>query len=311
MTTTISTLEMTQEQWLGARKQSIGASEIGVLMGLSEYKTPLELWQEKVADEIVVTPENDAMHFGKVLEQTVADEYARRNGRKVVRDNKIRIHPRIPQMTCSLDRIILPEGNEGRGVLECKTVSGFAFNKWDDDIPLQYYAQIQQQLAITGYTWGVLALLVDGRSYRDFNVERDEKFIGTIEKLIPEWWEMYVVSKVEPPARAADYEKMTAKEGAIIEATDEAYAYVMQLAKCRGDIKQLEEVENQLVEEVKKAIGDGEVLEHEGAKLASWKNAKDSVSIDSKRLIAELPEVAAIYSVPKKGGRRFLLTVKV
>ena len=40
----------------------------------------------------------------------------------------------------------------------------------------------------------------------------------------------------------------------------------------------------------------------------SFKRAKDSATLDTKRLIAECPDVAAMYAVTRPGARRFVLS---
>ncbi len=42
---------MNEQQWHEWRRQGIGASDIGVLMGYSNYATPLDLYQIKVGEK--------------------------------------------------------------------------------------------------------------------------------------------------------------------------------------------------------------------------------------------------------------------
>ena len=38
------TADMTREEWLEARKHSVGGSEIGAILGLNQYQTALTVW---------------------------------------------------------------------------------------------------------------------------------------------------------------------------------------------------------------------------------------------------------------------------
>jgi putative phage-type endonuclease len=64
---TFHDLQQGSAEWLAFRKDKITATDIGVIMGISPYKSPYMLWQEKLG---LKDPEleNDAMRRGKELE---------------------------------------------------------------------------------------------------------------------------------------------------------------------------------------------------------------------------------------------------
>lgn len=51
------------QQWLEWRRNGIGASDIGIIMGSNPYKTPLELWNQKCGYR-EEEPLNNAMRYG-------------------------------------------------------------------------------------------------------------------------------------------------------------------------------------------------------------------------------------------------------
>ena len=57
---TISTKDMTHEEWLQARKSGIGGSDAGAICGLNPYTSPLAVYQDKVS-ETVEEKDNEAM----------------------------------------------------------------------------------------------------------------------------------------------------------------------------------------------------------------------------------------------------------
>lgn len=307
MLESIGTLTLTKEQWLKERKRGIGASEVAAVLGISRWKTPLQLYEEKVSADVIQEPENAAMHFGLKLEDVIADEFAEQTGMKVRRDNKIRIHPLFDFLFCSLDRTIVTLDDRGPGVLEIKTASGWYARTWDTEVPVEYFAQIQHQLAVTGYQWGQFAVLVDGRDYKSFEVRRDEEYITEQTEALVKWWNGHVVPRIPPPATVVDFDGMSSLPESIVEASAEIRARYDQLVDVRSKIARLD-AEKELHEgAIKEFMGTRELLSTNGQPLCTWKTSKPFVSIDSKRLKKELPDVAAKYSIEKPGSRRFLV----
>ena len=52
------THDMSNQDWLAFRKQGFGASEIGAILGLSEYKSALEVFYDKIEPTINFQFEN-------------------------------------------------------------------------------------------------------------------------------------------------------------------------------------------------------------------------------------------------------------
>lgn len=150
-----------REVWLRDRKKGIGGSDVAAVLGLSPWRTPLDVFNDKTAETVDEKPQSDAAHFGTILEDVVADEFARRTGFKVMRFNKtLSQNPGahaggVGWARANLDRVIVnPEiaktvrfATEAahalqakcftRGlwlttdaILECKTASAYASDQW-------------------------------------------------------------------------------------------------------------------------------------------------------------------------------------
>ncbi len=63
-----------------ARPHGIGGSDIAALLGLSPYKTALQLWAEKVGHPGALQPQGIHLRFGQHLEPFVASEYEQATG---------------------------------------------------------------------------------------------------------------------------------------------------------------------------------------------------------------------------------------
>ncbi len=79
----VSTKDMSREEWLAVRNQGIGSSDSAAVVGLSPYKSPLELWMEKTGrkapDDL---SDNEAVFWGSTLEPVIAQVYGEKTGAK-------------------------------------------------------------------------------------------------------------------------------------------------------------------------------------------------------------------------------------
>src|SRR5690554_2691682 len=164
-----NTLDMTREQWLEERRKGIGGSDAAAIAGLSRYRSPIQVYMDKLG--LIEPPEeNEAMYWGRKLEDIVAEEFSIRTGLKVRRRNAILQHPEYPFMLANVDRLIVGK-NEG---LECKTTSAYRADEWKDDgIPWEYAIQCYHYMAVTGYKAWWIAALIGGNQFIYKRIERD------------------------------------------------------------------------------------------------------------------------------------------
>ena len=78
----ISTVSMTREEWLNARRKGIGGSDAAAIMGANPYASPLSVYLDKLglAQEKEIT---EAMRQGTDLEDYVAKRFSEATGKKV------------------------------------------------------------------------------------------------------------------------------------------------------------------------------------------------------------------------------------
>lgn len=202
-----NTKGMSHVDWLKFRKKGVGASEVGAVMGLSEYKSSIELFYEKIGDHINVTIENMAMYMGHEMEDFVAKQWEYwagseqsminnyRNGNRVRRMQKVNGYvqnPKYPYLFVSLDRKInkhFSNGLErGEGALELKTIAGYEADKWVSGIPPQYLIQVQTQCLVCEFEYGELAILRDGRNFDVFPFERMPNICDAIVEETTVFW---------------------------------------------------------------------------------------------------------------------------
>lgn len=190
-------------QWLKARRTGIGSSDVSAILGLSPYKTALQVWWDKLdTAEPNDQPPSKASKWGNRLEAAVAEGFAEETGKQLSTVGLLR-STRWPWMLASCDRRVLGE----EALLECKTTSHFLAEQWkDDQIPDHAMLQVIHQLAVTGFDRAYVAVLIGGQDDQYRIVERDQKAIEDLAEMERVFWQDYVEKNVEPAAQGPDLE---------------------------------------------------------------------------------------------------------
>lgn len=303
----VSTKEMSREEWLQWRNHGIGSSDAPVAIGMSRYKSPLELWMEKTGRKMQEDISNkDAVFWGTTLEPIVANVYAEKTGKKVRRVNSVLQHPEHPFMLANLDRIV-----EGGGVLEIKTAGLRSQGQWEEGVPLAYQIQVLHQLAVTGKAWADVAVLIGGQEFRIYRINRDEDRIAQLVNLEQAFWD-HVIRETAPEVDGSESSNRALalmyprSASVLVDYTERKEMNVLfkELLVARNATKSAEVNEAILEQRVKEAIGFAEGAIFNQGK-AMWKLSKPSRSLDVKKLTEEHPNLTAPYWVEKPGSRRF------
>ena len=88
--------------WLEERRKGIGGSDIAAIMGLSPFRTPFQVYQEK-RREVVPWQGNETTDWGKRMEPAIRQWYSDQTGRAVRVPDRIITHSRYPFMLASID----------------------------------------------------------------------------------------------------------------------------------------------------------------------------------------------------------------
>ena len=295
----VSTVGMGKRDWLELRKTGIGASEVGAILGLSKWATPLDIYNDKISPEIKEF-DSQKMRAGREMETVIAKMWAEDNGFAVKADNKNRFHDEYPFLRASLDRTIVAKDDRGPGICEIKNTS--AFKLWDGgEMPLMYYAQVQHQLFVTGYSWGVLAVLLNGWKIESELIEYSPEFYeGKALPILIDFWGK-VQKKIPPdPAtyKEASDTSPLANRGEEVEASDVMFNAFAELMEVQDKAKELEEKEEALKLEIAKGFGTAEIMMRNGTKIGSYKTGKGRSSIDWDKLNSEHPGFMDEYRIP-------------
>jgi predicted phage-related endonuclease len=127
------------------------------------------------------------MRWGNILEPLIAQEFAKETGRAYNMAGKLIRSIEHPWMLATLDAEQSAIGREGTGALEIKA-TGFRAGDWTEGVPAHVFAQVQHQLAVTGYGWASVAVLMFGCRLLWADVERDDAFIAHMIEVEAEFW---------------------------------------------------------------------------------------------------------------------------
>ena len=205
----VSTVDLSHKEWLAYRKRGLTGTDAGSIVGLNPYRSAFAVYQDKISDDIEQI-DNEAMRQGRDLEEYVARRFAEETGMKVRRANAIFQNEDHPIMLADFDRVIVGQ----KAGLECKTVSPYSSDKWDEGkIPLHYQMQVQHYLAVSGFDCWYVAALIFGTDFIIHKIERDESMIQDLITIEERFWKENVMSKIPPePDGSGSYTEMLRKQ---------------------------------------------------------------------------------------------------
>ena len=302
----VSTLTLQREEWLRYRKQGIGGSDAGAICGFNPYRSAMQVYYDKTSDEIEDT-DNEAMRQGREMEEYVARRFTEETGKKVRRANAMFYDEKNPFMLADVDRMVVGE-NAG---LECKTASPFMAEYWSGDkIPLSYQMQCYHYMSVCNADAWYVAVLIYGREFKVYKLERDEEIIANLIQLEKNFWENHVLKRVLP-----DPDGSKLADSVIAEYFKESTGAVIPLQGFDDKLKRREELvvlmdkleseKRQIEQELKMYMGDAEKAENQLFRV-SWK-AVVSNRLDTKALQEQEPEIYQKF-LKQTNSRRF--TVK-
>lgn len=304
----ISTLEMTRKEWLMERTKGIGGSDASAILGFNPWKSAFELYIDKTSGRIEEI-DNDAIHWGNVLEDVVAEEFTRLTGKKVRRRNVTFHHPEHNFMIANIDRDVVGE----KALLECKTTNAFNADAWEGEhIPPAYICQLQHYMAVLDYEKAYIAVLIGGQKFVWKEVERDDEFIEMMIEYEKNFWEEHVLKEIPPEidgTKSASelLNKMYPEDNGetVMLKSDEAETLIGAIESIKSEVKEKQQLQKEYENKLKLMIGEAQT----GVTPKFQVNLKTIKSnrLDNKALKKELPDIAEKYTKQTTSRR---LTIK-
>lgn len=203
------------EEWLKARLQGIGASEASAVIGCNPYMSNVDLWRLKTGRKQAQDISSNAhVQYGHDAEGPLRELFALDYPRFEVSYGgayDMVHHPKHPFIFATLDGRLKEKATGRLGVYEGKTTEilrSMQKEKWKDRIPDNYYVQVIHQLIATGWDFAVLNAQMKRVFDGDVRTETRRYFIeraevqDDIDYLLAEevkFWTEYVQKDREPP----------------------------------------------------------------------------------------------------------------
>lgn len=148
----VDTSDLSNEEWLSYRRRGIGGSDAAAILGISPWRTARDLYYDKLS---VVKADMDenwvALEMGHLLEDLVAQIFAKKTGLRIFQRKVMFQHPLYPWMLADLDYLVeLPDGSNA--ILEIKTTNYNARENWwyngEEIVPVYYESQGRHYMSV-------------------------------------------------------------------------------------------------------------------------------------------------------------------
>jgi predicted phage-related endonuclease len=292
-------MSLTPEQ-VARRKLGIGASEVAAALGLSHWRSPLQLYEQKVNG--AVSEDKIEYRIGHALEPVILDEYESKTGTKLERAPDTLV---AMPMLCHLDAWV-----PGRLVVNAKTSR--TKQGWGDpgsaDVPVDYLLQEHAEMMIAGVAVAHIPVLFYGSQFEIYEIPFDAELGEMIKRGVAAFWRRVEARDPPPPTTLAEANlRWRVSQALKVELGQDAVSACRRLVQIKEQMGALEQEAAHCEALVKTQMGEAEIATAGGREIATWKTAKAAKALDSKRLKFEMPEVYAQYEIDRAAARRFLL----
>lgn len=277
-------------EWVDARRDVVGSSDIPIITGNSPYRTSLfSLWaiKTRLAEPEPVDPETqEVFDIGHALEPYVAERYELATGMPVRRLRQMLVHPEHTWQGASIDR------RRGHRIVECKVV---LHRRWDTDgvepVPAHVQDQVQWQLGVTGWDVADVAMLVPGKAVQVFTIERSDSYIDDLRYLARHTFWDYVIHKTPPPVDGSESTRETLQRMyprntlGMLEPTPEMDALALRIRETTLAAKEAVEAKEQARNAMRLVLENHEGVVNESASVENgalgyrlyWRRSADRV----------------------------------
>lgn len=271
------------------RRAYIGASEIAAVMGLDKWRTPLDVYNEKLG---LTAPFEGNAHTerGNELEAIAARKFTEITGQALQRRNQPYIHPDYPFIVGHIDRVFVGE----KKLAEIKCPSIAAYRKYQrDGLPQSMIVQMQVYLGLTGFESGTwLVFCSDVWDLATFPIEFDPTIYHAAVSAAADFWNRCVITHTPPLSdqKQPEYAEIATVGGNATVRDDQRFVdWASRLKEAKQLVADAEELYSSLQEEGLDLIEREPGIYRGGCVTLHYKEQPGRVSFDKKTLAAENP----------------------
>lgn len=292
-------------EWEQERRNSVGASEVAAVMGLSPWNTALDVYKSKQG----VDREFDPLlaWIGHKSETTIADWVHDWSGTGVQLESAFMARSiEFPFLHASFDRV----SHEPFMTWQFKTAHQYTGHKWDEGIPTDIRVQVQGEMLVAGTRRAAVVVWIGGREFRLFWEDRDDAFIE--DHLLPAltaFWANLQLGVAPPPSTLAEVNTEFPSEAREVELSADAFETLERITVLNSDIGAQEAERDALKVALAQYVETADTLLYGGRRVATWKTQKGRASFDQKRFREDHPDLATEYT-SQGAPFRVLRTIK-
>ena len=219
----------------------IGSSDMAAILGLSPWKSPLELWLEKTGQAAPADADPEKAKLfrrGKRLEPVIVNMLEEERGLQIIARNQRYADPEFNFLRCEIDAEAVVDGEHVN--IECKSAHPFTAFKYGaegtDETPVEYSVQAMFSLMITGRKRCIFGVLFGADNLVTYELRRDDEIIAEMRARALKFWREHVLARVAPvPINLPDVERMLRRTPPTrIEATPEVEKMINELDEARA-----------------------------------------------------------------------------
>lgn len=259
------------------RRKRINASEVGAIMGIDMYRTPLEVWQEKKG---IVPPfaGNEHTERGKFMEPYALYRIAQDLGGNVSPNVANAICPNNDLFSATPDGLFFGESPEG---VEVKTTL-FRVQSISEleDMKLPWVWQCRFGMLCTGFRkWhlGIVGPMLS--DFIRFEISHDQELENELVSYLEWWWRVHIIEGKQPESiNEADVLRLWPRHNEqSIEASETLKQSIERYFALKDEAKALTEKAEQVREGIVLAIGPNESVTYASKRLCTYRADKRGI----------------------------------
>lgn len=294
----MSSAAATRHAWLEDRRRGIGGSDVAAILGLSPWKSPLDVYLDKKG---LSGPDkgNKRQRRGQAVEPLILRKFEERMGIQVQRCREPLVSANHKFMRANLDGR-MPDLS--RAIAEAKCA--WSPDGWGEDgsgdVPAYYQTQVCHYFEVAdadvcflpvlfgmdGLDWEPVQAkdgevvwtpkIADDADFRVFTIERDQSFVNDVIEAERAFWHDHVLAHIPPdPVSREDAMKLWSRDNGKALTVDSGIATkVERLKELHAQQKELKEREDFIVDQLTVAFGEASVIKYDGIDLATYKPQK-------------------------------------
>ena len=259
------------------RSTYLGGSDIAGILGLSPWRTPLDVYLDKVEGKRPDDPAKAKIfRRGSRMEPYILDLLTEEHGIEIVARGQRYRDKAHDFIAAEIDA----EAATGENI-EVKTANQFAAKSWGaehtDEIPVYYTAQAMHGMMVREAPATIFPVLIGSDDFRVYRVERDDETIAAIRDKELEFWDRVQRRDPPKPSTVSDIERLFARDsGRIVQADDEILAVFNALKALKAKAKLLDSEIEDAERQIKLYLGEAAILKFGAQQLCSWKSQEAS-----------------------------------